>query len=389
MRDSGTIFTVIRRELHIWRKRPLYLMGAILPLLCSTVFYTTFFGVGMPSKLPIAVVDYDNSSLTRNFIRQLDATQLGQVIEYQSYSEAREDMQKGKITSICVLPNNLYADVQAHRQPKFTFYINGLYFVGGALAYKDILTMINLCSGAVHREVLRAKGLNEYVIGGLIRPVDIDIHQIGNTTTNYGVYLNSGLLPGVLAMSVILVLIYSLGTELKYGTSKHLLGAAGGSILKALAGKLVLYTVLFFIIGASLVCFLYVWLQYPFSGNILWLFLDILLLILASEAVAVTIIGLVPICRFALSIGALYSVLAFSMSGFSLPVETLMSEIQGFAIMFPLRHYYQFFVQEGMFASGFAGWYPEVMHLLVFLLVPFIVIKRLERAYINQDYSKN
>jgi len=364
-------------------------MGAILPLLCSTVFYTTFFGVGMPSKLPIAVVDYDNSSLTRNFIRQLDATQLGQVIEYQSYSEAREDMQKGKITSICVLPNNLYADVQAHRQPKFTFYINGLYFVGGALAYKDILTMINLCSGAVHREVLRAKGLNEYVIGGLIRPVDIDIHQIGNTTTNYGVYLNSGLLPGVLAMSVILVLIYSLGTELKYGTSKHLLGAAGGSILKALAGKLVLYTVLFFIIGASLVCFLYVWLQYPFSGNILWLFLDILLLILASEAVAVTIIGLVPICRFALSIGALYSVLAFSMSGFSLPVETLMSEIQGFSIMFPLRHYYQFFVQEGMFASGFAGWYPEVMHLLVFLLVPFIVIKRLERAYINQDYSKN
>lgn len=388
MKKQGLI-AVIRRELENWRKRPIYVVAAILPLLASTIFFVSFFGAGMPSKLPIGVVDFDNSSLSRAFISQLDATQLGEVYKFSTFSEARDAMQKGKITSICVLPEHMYADVQANRQPKFTFYINGLYFVGGALAYKDILTMFNLTSGAVQREVLRAKGVNEKAIKGLLRPVDLDTHQIGNPTTDYGIYLLNGLLPGVLAMTVILVLIYSLGVEMKYSTSRHLMETAGGKIIVAVAGKLAVYTPLFSLLGWGLIGFLYHWLGFPLEGSFGWMILAITLLVLASEAIAVIIVGLIPICRFALSIGALYSVMSFSMSGFSLPVESMLPEIQGFAEMFPLRHYYQFFVQDGIFASGFPGFYPEIVHLLIFLLIPFIVLPRLKRAYIRLDYDKN
>ena len=389
MTRKGNIKAVARREFRLWRRRPVYLIGSIIPLVVSTIFFATFFGAGMPSDLPIGVVDYDNSSLTRNFIRQLDATQLGEVVQYSTYAEARADMQKGRITSICVLPENMYADVQANRRPKFTFYVNGLYFVGGALAYKDILTMINLTSGAVQREVLRAKGVNEHSIGGLLRAVDLDTHQIGNPTTNYGVYLLNGLLPGVLAMSVVLILVYSLGAELKYSTSHHLLETAGGSIVTALAGKLAVYTALFSLLGWGMVGLLYIWMGFPFAGSFWWMLLAVTLLVLASEAVALIIISLIPVCRFALSISALYCVMSFSMSGFSLPVESMIPAIQGFAEMFPLRHYYQFFVQEGLFASGFAGWYPEIIHLLIFLVIPIFLIPRLGRAYVNLDYAKN
>lgn len=389
MKLFSNTLAVIKRELDIWRRRPVYLVGAILPLVASTIFFVTFFGKGMPEKLPIGVVDLDNSSLTRTFIRELNSTQLGSVYQFSDYKSAREAMQRGEITSICVLPEHLYADVQASRQPMITFYINGLYFVGGALAYKDILTMINLTSGGVQREVLRAKGVNERAIGGLLRPVDLDTHQIGNPTTDYGVYLLSGLLPGVLAMTVVLILIYSLGTELKYGTSRELLEVAGDDMRAAVGGKALLYALLFTLLGWALVAVMYIWLGYPFAGSLWWMLLAVVLVVLASEAIAVTIIGLIPVCRFALSIGALYSVMGFSMSGFSLPVESMLPMLQGFSSMFPLRHYYQFFVQEGVFASGYAGLYPEIMHLLVFLLVPFLVIPRLKRAYIKQDYIKN
>lgn len=382
------IGAVVRRELMIMRNRPIYLLGSVVTVAFCAIFFLTFLKQGLPHDLPIGVVDLDNSSLSRNFSRQLDATQLGKVLKYDSFAEAREDMQSGKITAVCVIPAGMYADVQASRRPTFTYYLNGLYFVGGALSYKNILTMINLADGAVQREVLRAKGVNEDAIMGRIQPVNVDVHQIGNQYTNYGYYLTNIFLPGVLALTVVIILIYSLGAELKYGTSRHLLSTAGGSMYNALFGKLVVYTTLFSAIGLILILLMYDWMHFPINGSIWNMFLAIVLLVLASESVAIFIIGLLPIPRLALSIGALYSVLAFSMSGFTLPVETMPPYIQGLAEAFPLRHYFLFYSREVIFGTGFAGWWQEVIHLLIFLLLPSLVIYRLKGAYVRQNFPK-
>ncbi|MCI7547037.1 MAG: ABC transporter permease [Candidatus Cryptobacteroides sp.] len=382
------IGAVVRRELRIMRNRPIYLLGSVVTVAFCAIFFLTFLKQGLPHDLPIGIVDLDNSSLSRNFSRQLDATQLGKVLKYDSFAEAREDMQSGKITAVCVIPAGMYADVQASRRPTFTYYLNGLYFVGGALSYKNILTMINLADGAVQREVLRAKGVNEDAIMGRIQPVNVDVHQIGNQYTNYGYYLTNIFLPGVLALTVVIILIYSLGAELKYGTSRHLLSTAGGSMYNALFGKLVVYTTLFSVIGLILILLMYDWMHFPINGSIWNMFLAIVLLVLASESVAIFIIGLLPIPRLALSIGALYSVLAFSMSGFTLPVETMPPYIQGLAEAFPLRHYFLFYSREVIFGTGFAGWWQEVIHLLIFLLLPSLVIYRLKGAYVRQNFPK-
>ena len=382
------IKAVAIRELRIWMQRPIYFVGSLGVLLFGSIFFLTFFKAGLPSKLPIGVVDYDRSSLSRNFTRQLDATQIGEVVRFDDFRTAREAMQRGSVTSICVIPDNFAADIQAFRRPTFTFYVNGLYFVGGSLAYQDILTMINLTSGAVQKQILTAKGVSEYDMMGRLRPIYIDVHRIGNTMTNYGVYLNNLLLPGLLQMIIILTTIYAFGTELKYSTSRNLMEKAGGSITNAVLGKLLVYTLYFTAVGISMVCLLYVWLRYPLAGSIWSMMLNMVLMVLACEAVALTIVGLIPVCRFAISIGALYSVLGFSLAGFTLPVEAMPPFLQGISVIFPLRHYYLFYVQEAMFASGFAGWYQEVVHLLLFLLLPFPILLRLKNAYINMDYPK-
>lgn len=382
------IAAVARRELRVWRNRPVYLVGSVVTIALCAIFYLTFLQAGVPSDVPIGIVDNDHSTLTRNFIQQLDATQLGKTIEYPSFAEAREDMQKGKITSVCVLPEGMYADIQAQRQPEFTFYVNTLYFLGGSLAYKDILQMINLTSGAVQRSVLRMKGVNEHAIAGRLRPIDLDIHMIGNPTMNYGSYLANMMLPGVLEMIIIILIIYSFGTELKYGTSRHLLRTAGDSISSAMTGKLLLYTLLFLGIGYSLVFLLYLQMGFRFEGVIARMLIDMTLLVISSECIGIFIIGCIPVLRFALSIGALLSVMAFSLTGFTLPVEAMPPYIQGIAEIFPLRHYYLFYVQEGIFGAGFAGWYKEVIHMLIYLFLPLLVMRRLEKAYIYQNYPK-
>lgn len=389
MTNWQRIIAVARRELRIIRQRPIYLLGSVGVIAFCAIFFLTFLKDGLPSDVPIGLVDYDYSSTSRNFCQQLDATQLGKVVHYDSFAAAREDMNRGKIAAVCVVPVGMNDDIQANRQPKITFYVNGLYFVSGALAWKDLLQMVNLTNGAVQRQAFRARGYNDSQIMGMIRPVDVDVHQIGNVGTNYNYYLSSVLLPGVLEMIVIIVLIYSLGAEIKYGTSRHLLQTSGNSIVTALAGKLMVWTLTFSAIGLILILLLFHRLHFPLAGSIWNMFLGIFLMIFASEAIAIFILEMLPVPRLALSIGALYSVLGFSLSGFTLPIEAMPSYIQGLAAAFPLRHYYLFYVQEAIFGAGFAGWWKQVIYLLIFILLPLIGLVRLKKAYIHQNFPKD
>ena len=383
------IWRVIWRELGIIRKRSVYILASVGVLVVNAIFYTTLMKDGLPHDLPIGVVDLDQSSTSRAFAQQLDATQLGEVIYYDDLHLARRDMETGKLTSFVVIPEHFNADIQAQHQPHIGYYVNSLYFVGGALAYKDIMTMVNLVNGAVQREVLRAKGHNEREIRALIQPIVLDQHQIGNPATNYGVYLNGVLLPGILEMIVILITIYAVGTELKYGTSRQLLEMTGGSIEKALLGKLLPYNLIFTVLGIGLELLLFHWFKYPLKGSIGWMFLDMLLMVSASEALGLFIVELFPVLRLAVSVGAIISVLGMSLAGFSLPVEAMPPYVQGFSAIFPLRHYYLIHVQETLWGSGFAGCWKEVVHLLLFLFLPATLMWRLEHAYIYQDYERN
>ncbi len=164
------IIKVARRELRIIRNRPLYLLGSVGVITFCALFYLTLMKDGLPHDIPIGIVDQDESTTSRNFYQQLDATQLGKVVHYDTYESARADLMSGKILAMCVLPKGMNDDIQASRQPKITMYTNGLYLVGGALAWKQLLYMVNLTNGAVQREALRMRGYDEQQIMGLIQP---------------------------------------------------------------------------------------------------------------------------------------------------------------------------------------------------------------------------
>lgn len=79
------VVKVLRRESRIILSKPIYLLASVATIAFCAVFYLTFFRDGVPNDLPIGIVDNDNSSFSRNFARQIDATQLGKVIKFNSY----------------------------------------------------------------------------------------------------------------------------------------------------------------------------------------------------------------------------------------------------------------------------------------------------------------
>ena len=363
------------------------MFGSVFTMVFCSVFFLTLLNEGLPMELPIGVIDNDNSTISRRLQRELNSMQGVQIERnYANYTEAREAMQKGEIYGFIELPVNMYSDILSNRRPKIGIYSSQAFMIPGTLAYKNFLTLGSMASGAVQREMLKARGTSPSAIMGKIQPIVIDNHYIGNPWSNYGVYLANVILPGILQLCVLLMTIFAVGYELKMKTGREWLKCANGSLFNGLAGKLLPYSILFIILGVALDVVLYKIIGYPLQGSIYMMFAATILLVLVAQAIGIFMIGLFPVLRDGVSFAALYGVLGISLAGMTFPLESMPGFIWGIGQAFPLRHYYLIYVHEGMLNGGFASCWIQFVILTCFLLLPFLIIIRLKNALINQNY---
>ncbi len=367
--------------------RPLYLFASVGVMLLSTFFFLTLMQGGSAEKMPVAVVDLDQTSISRRLIHEMQATPSVDIqLITNSYPEAREAMQQGRIYGIFVIPECFYDELVSFKRPKMDFYVTNAYTVGGNTAYKQMLTMVNLTSGAFQREVLRKKGLPDEIIMHRIQPLAIEGHMIANPWGNYSVYLVSTILPGILGLICLMLTIFAIGFELKMRTSHAWLKAAGGNYTVAMIGKLIPYTLIYIILGVGCHIILYRFTGFPVYGSHSRLMFGLLLFIFAMEGLGITLIGLLPTLRDALSIGALYSMLGFSLSGFTYPQMSMLAPVKALSYMEPLRHYYLIYVNEALMAAPVEYSIPHMLALTAFMLASLFVAPRLCNALIYQNY---
>ena len=381
------IWRVMQRELHMMFARPLYLFASVGVMLLSTFFFLTLMQGGTAEKMPVAAVDLDQTSISRRLIHEMQATPSVDIqLITNSYPEARKAMQQGRIYGIFVIPEDFYSELVAFKRPQLDFYVTNAYTVGGNTAYKQMLTMVNLTSGAFQREVLRKKGLTDDVIMHRIQPVAIEAHMVANPWGNYSVYLVSTILPGILGLICLMLTIFAIGYELKMRTAHAWLKAAGGNYTVAMIGKLIPYTLMYIILGVGCHIILYRFAGFPVYGSHVRLMFGLLLFIFAMEALGITLIGLLPTLRDALSIGALYSMLGFSLSCFTYPQMSMLAPVKALTYLEPLRHYYLVYVNEALMAGPVENTIHSMMALTLFMLISLTVAPRLHRALIYQNY---
>ena len=172
---------VARREMRRWVSRPLYILCIVLLPLFGFLFFLTLMDEGLPRRLPAGVVDLDRSAASRNFVRQLNSfSETNIVLAADSYTEARKAVQAGEIYGFVVIPEGFEAKAMAGRRPTLTFYTNNIFFIPGALLFKDFKTMSVLASGAVVQQTLLAKGAYEYQMSPQLQPIVTDMHSLGN-----------------------------------------------------------------------------------------------------------------------------------------------------------------------------------------------------------------
>jgi len=383
----GNIWKIVLRELLIIRRNHVYRFCMVVFPLLVMVFFTSLLDEGLPTNLPVAVVDQDNTSTSRSLTRLLDGFQSTRVVaHYHNYSEARHAMQRGEIYGFLHIPKGTTDDLLASRQPKIAYYYTYTSLAAGSLVMKDMKTISTLGSAALGQATMKAKGFTDQQIQTFLQPIKIDLHQIANPWSNYNIYLSTVMVPGVFFLFIFLITAYSIGTEMKFNTSKGWIEMADNNMLVALLGKFLPQTIIWLALIYGYEWYVFGQLGFPSHGGPWMLILLGLIQVLAAQGFGIFAFGLMPSLRMSMSICSLWAVLSISMAGSAFPIMGMDGPLQSLSWLFPLRHY--FMIYQICVFNGFPlleAWF-HFAALVAFMLLPWFVIGKIKNAMLNYVY---
>lgn len=362
--------------------------GIIVVPLLSTAILVYMMSDGLPQKIPISVVDLDNTSTTRALIRQLDAFAKTDIkFKSLSFHEARIQMERNDVYAILSIPKNFTRDAITGQQPKLVFYTNNAFFSSGNLLFQDLRTISTLASAAVGLKTALARGYSETQVMPVLQPITIDSHVIGNPWINYSICLNTNILPSILQLIILIFTVSAFGSEVKSGSGNELMRLGNNNMMAVIVGKMLPYTLLYLLISLMYMSVLYYYNGFPMKTGFFPLFLDHLSLIVGAQGLGLIFVGVFQNYRMGLSVASLIGMLSFSITGFSFPVEAMDSSLQAVSYLFPMRYFFLIYVNQALdgFPIGYVAYHFAA--LLLFALLGLLFYPRIKN-FLMFDYEE-
>lgn len=381
------LIQAIRDGFHNLTSRRVYLTLLIAVPLLFTLFFINLMDEGVAVKVPSSVVDLDNSSLSRDVIRNLGSSELVDIVaKDESYHKAMEKVRSGKTYGFFMIPENFQRDAISGRTPTITYYCNLTYFVPGTMMFKGFKTTAVTTAGGLVQTNLVSRGLTENFAMATIQPVVVQQQSPGNPWINYNYYLTDSFVPGIICLVVALVTAYSICDEIKRRNSRRWLERSGNSVVIALAGKLIPQGIVGVAVGLACQGIMYGFNHFPINCSVWHMIWAMVLMVFASQAFAVTVCCLITNLRLAVSICSLTGILAFSLAAFSFPVDAMYPPIGIFSYILPVRYYFLIYIDQAL--NGIPLYYSRYYYiaLIIFLLVPLGLLWRLKKRLEAEVY---
>lgn len=383
---SNTL-AVLRREIHRVARQPMYwLLTVILPIV-AFAFFAVLLYKGVARDIPIAVVDQDNSTLSRKVTQMIDATPTAWVAYgVQGMEEAERLMLQGKVMGIVLIPDFFEKNILNNSQTHLESYLTGTNITVNGLLAKDLQTTVTTFTAGIQLQLLMKQGLTEKQAMAQLMPVRFDKHVLFNPHINYGYYLSPSFMPMMLLIFTIMATIFVIGTELKNGTAREWYDTAGGSVFAAYAGKILPITVIMFLMSELMLLVIFKVVGVPLNGSLTVITISNLLFILSYQSLGAMIVTVLSNLRLSLSIGGGYSVLAFTFSGLTFPIMAMSKPMQWFCCIFPFTFYTDIMVDQALRGAPAIYSLPDMGIIALFIILPLLCLPRLRTICTNKKY---
>ena len=279
-------------------------------------------------NLATVVQDDANSSMSREFVAQLKATQVVHVrYTTQSSDELARLMREGRASMAVVIPKDFERRLQAGTRPVVQILVDGsqpqLAVVAGGIASMPLLTR---------------HGEGPYSGGKRMAPRRIEIRTLYNPEKRTAVQIVPALIGVILTMTMVLFTSGAIVRERERG-NLELLIATPLSSLELMVGKLLPYVAIG-LIQTTIILIVGAWLfSVPVVGRLVDLYAAALVFIAATLGLGLFVSTLAQTQFQAFQLAFLTLLPSILLSGFMFPFEGMPEAAQWIAQLLPLTHF--------------------------------------------------
>ncbi len=288
---------------------------------------------GVIGNIPIAVVNYDNSSFSRQLVDVFDKNETFDVAYYAENEVELEDLiRNGKAGAGLIIPRNFYNDIAALKSPTVLMVYDGSSMsVTSAAKSKATEILLTYKAGAAINHLTARLNLSYREAYNICQAFQLNTRMLYNPAKSFDYFLSPVLIAGYIQAAIALVAAVSVNHEIYREPAGKRLGYT--------SGKIMFYTLcgsLSFILCIAMQVLIF---RLPFKGSILSALILILMISFAASSFSVLISAVIKNRMVALVGGAVIFIPNSAMAGTTWPVISMPSGYQSFAAYMPFAHY--------------------------------------------------
>ncbi|MEF2267854.1 ABC transporter permease [Janthinobacterium sp. LS2A] len=330
-------------------------------VLCGMLWLV--FSAGIARDLPIVVIDNDNSTLSRQLTRWLDASPGIEVAaKVASSDEALHRLRERTAFGYLLIPDDFERKLLGGRQATVQWLYNAQFSSHAGALLRDVRTVSTTLSAGIEMTARAKKGMSGVQAAAQFEPIRTTLNSLYNENISYEAFLTLALMPAMLQIFIVVAIVTSIGRELRDGTVPQWLASAHGSWLRAIGAKLLLPLIAYCALALLYLLFFSLARGWAVAGSLPALLLSMLLLVLAYCGLATLLIAATLSLRLALSGAAFITAPAFAFAGQAFPLMAMPVPARVWAEALPLTHYLQ--LQTKYWLAG-APWRYGVQEMLI------------------------
>ncbi|MFV1949096.1 MAG: ABC transporter permease [Anaerolineales bacterium] len=339
------LWAVIRKEiLHILRDRGTFLMVLITPTLVLLLM-TYALAVDI-QHVPIALLDYEQSAASREFIQQITAGEdLDLYATVDNIAEIEELLTRGKIKAALIIDPGFSVDLLSLKGLSLQIIIDGTEPETGGFAVDHIGWRAESFANNILASQFQALGISVESL----QPIDLRIRAWYNPSLIPRIDIVPGLLSIVLGFPAFSVAL-TLAREHEHRTMEQLL-ATPIKRIELLLGKMIPYILAGLVNVIVIPLIAMAWFEIPFNGNV-FVFFFLSIIFLFAELSMGMIIGVFMRSQSAALALAFLVVLfpGFFLTGIFFPIASLPEIARLESLFLPGTHYA--IITRGVFLTG-------------------------------------
>lgn len=375
-------WSVVKRECLILTSRPLYLFTALIFPLFALFFMTTIFGDGMIDELPVAIVDEDDSHLSRNIINLCSAVpeiRVTQVVP--NTTEARDALLSKEIYGYLIIPNDFESDVNANKNTSLTLCYHYAFLSVGSEVLQGFLNVLRIIAVTPLQQSIDFLGIDEDELENIASPISISARPLYNPALNYTSYLTFPYYWVLFQILILLNIAYSFGNEFKTKGIRDCLKKGKGKFINVVLGKMFPYIIIFSIIAVFANVIIFKVLGLSLSSSIYEIIIVCVLFICATCSVSLFIFSLYPNLPIIISFISMFGSLGATFAGVTFPVNAMYPVFEKMSYFFPIRHFVVITDYLRYESHTFIYYWSHLLILISFNILIVIALLLLKRKY--------